>query len=117
LVLKNFPATFQYDVQGCLPAPKARDDSLEIYVEGNDIVMHHGQVIYNCCADMVVDLVDERPLLKLIERETFEYYPCPCLCPYNISARIPNLPPGDYQVEVWNEDQSNLYGWAEVTVP
>jgi parallel beta-helix repeat protein len=121
IVLKNFPASgFEYDVSGCLGRPGIQeDDTIEIFVEGYDIVMHHHNAVYNCCAAIVVDLIDERPLLKLIERETYPegYPPCPCMCTYDIRARIPNLPPGTYRVEVWNEGQSHCYGWAEVTVP
>ncbi len=119
LVTKNFPATgFEYDVQGCLGSATTADDQVEIYVEGNDIVMHHYSAIYNCCAAIVVDLIDEHPLLKLVERETYPGgYGCFCTCPYDISARIPNLPSGNYRVEVWNGDQSHRYGWAEVVVP
>jgi hypothetical protein len=119
IIMKNFPATsFEYDVQGCLSLTTTTDDLINISVEGNDIVVHHHNAIYNCCATIVVDFVGDRPLLKLIERETYPGgYPCFCMCPYNISARIPNLPPGNYQVEVWNQDQSHRYGWAEVTVP
>lgn len=119
IVMKNFPATgFEYNVQGCLGSTTTIDDLIDISAEGNDIVVHHHNAIYNCCATITVDFVDERPLLKLIERETYPWgYACPCICPYDISARIPNLPSGDYQVEIWNWDQSHRYGWAEVTVP
>jgi hypothetical protein len=117
LVLKNSSANrHEYHVQGCLDSTTPTDDQVEIYVEGNDIVMHHYSAIYNCCAAIVVDLVDEHPLLKLVERETYGV-PCTCTCPYDISARIPNLPSGNYRVEVWNGDQSHRYGWAEVVVP
>ncbi len=118
IVAKDSPATgFEYDVQGCPSLTTTTDDLIDISVAGNDIVVHHSNATYNCCAAIVVDFVDDRPLLKLIERETYPGgYPCFCTCPYDISARIPNLPPGDYQVEVWNWDQSHRYGWAEVTV-
>jgi hypothetical protein len=65
----------------------------------------------------VVELVDRRPLFKLIEKETYpDNPPCHCLCYYEITARIEDLPPGTYRVEVWNEDETHLFGWAEVTV-
>jgi predicted outer membrane repeat protein len=119
IVLKDFsPTGFGYDVQGCLAPITTTDDLVEIYVEGDDIVMHHYDVTYNCCAVIVVDFVDERLLLKLIERETYPgaLPPCFCLCPYDVNVRISNLLPGDYRVEVWNEDQSHCYGWAEVKI-
>jgi hypothetical protein len=119
VVMRNFPRpSFEYNVGECLPSATAKDAQVEIYVEGNDVVVNHYNAIYNCCAVIVVDFSDERPLLKLIERETFPGgFPCPCICPYDINARIADLPPGDYRVEVWNEDQSHRYGWANVTIP
>jgi murein DD-endopeptidase MepM/ murein hydrolase activator NlpD len=118
VVLKTSAASFEYDVQGCLAPTTTTNDWVEIYVEGDAIVMHHYDATYNCCAVIVVDFVDERPLLKLIERETYPgaLPPCFCLCPYDINVRISDLLPGNYRVEVWNEDQSHRYGWAEVTI-
>jgi hypothetical protein len=119
IVLKSLsPTGFKYDIQGCLALTTATDDLVDIHVEGDDIVMHHYDVMYNCCAVIVVDFIDERPLLKLIERETYPgaLPPCFCLCPYDVNVRISDLLPGNYRVEVWNEDQSHCYGWAEVTI-
>jgi nitrous oxidase accessory protein NosD len=117
VVLKNLAPGFRYDVTGCLRTAATNNHHVEIYVEENDIVIHHYNAIYNCCAVIVVDLVDERPLFKLIEGEAFLGPPCDCMCLYNISARIPHLPSGKYRVEVWNSSQSLCYGWAEVEVP
>jgi nitrous oxidase accessory protein NosD len=117
IVLKDFADSFRYDVTGCLRPAATHDHHVEIYVENNDIVVHHYNAIYNCCAVIVVDLVDERPLLKLVESETFPGPPCDCMCPYNINARIPDLPSGNYRVEVWNASQSLCYGRAEVEIP
>ncbi len=119
LVLKGYSeAGFSYETSDCLASSgKADGDQVEIWVEGHDIVMEHRGATYNCCATMVVDLIDQRPLLQLIERETYpQGGPCDCLCPYDLSARIPNLPPDTYQVEVWDESKTHLFGSAWVTV-
>ncbi len=119
LVLKAYSETnFSYETSDCLESlGKADGDQVEIWVEGRDIVMEHSGAIYNCCATMVVDLIDQRPLLQLIERETYpQSGPCYCLCPYDLSARIPDLPPDTYQVEVWDESKTHLFGSAWVTV-
>jgi hypothetical protein len=117
----NYPeAGFSYQVSGCLRSASRANDEVKIWVEGQDIVMEHHGAIYDCCAKVVIDFVDQRPTLKLIERETYPYYPsipCPCICPYDLSARITGLPPGDYLVEVWDRDQTRLFGSAWVTIP
>jgi hypothetical protein len=119
IVLKAHSAEgFSYEASDCLDSSgKAEGDDVEIWVEGHDISMKHSGAIYNCCATMVVDLIDQRPLLQLIERETYpQLGPCYCLCPYDLSARIPGLPPGTYRVEVWDESKTHLFGSAWVTI-
>jgi hypothetical protein len=119
LVLKAHPETsFIYEASDCLDSSgRAEGDDFEIRVEGRDIVMQHRGAIYNCCATMVVDLIDQRPLLQLIERETYpRSSPCYCLCPYDLSARIPDLPPDTYHVEVRDESKTHLFGSAWVTI-
>jgi hypothetical protein len=118
LVTKSYQAGFSYEVGECQETLAAlTNDQVEIWVEGNDILMRHTDALYNCCAEIVVELVDRRPLFKLIEKETHPNNPpCHCLCYYEITARIEDLPPGTYRVEVWNEDETHLFGWAEVTI-
>jgi hypothetical protein len=119
--MKGYAGTgFSFAVSGCLRSVSRANAEVEIWVEGQDIVMEDRGAIYNCCAKIVIDFVDQRPTLKLIERETYLYYPgvpCPCLCPHDLSARIAGLPPGDYLVEVWNAEQTRLFGSAWVTIP
>ena len=113
-----YTSGLEVDVQGCLDTTVRAEDLVDIYLEGNDVVVRHDKVIYNCCAEIVVHLIDERPVLMLVECEDYSgSAPCRCLCPYNVSARVPDLPPGRYLVQVWNCDQSHLYGEAKVTVP
>jgi hypothetical protein len=110
---------FSYVASDCLgpSGGRADGDQVEIWVEEHDIVMEHREATYNCCATMVIDLIDQRPLLQLIEQETYpQSGPCDCLCPYDLSARISNLSPGTYLVEVWNEGKTYLFGSAWVTV-
>ena len=79
--------------------------------------MAHDNAIYNCCAQMVVYLEDQRPLLKLIEAEEYpDRGPCRCICSYELGARIANLPPGTYVVQVWNRAQERLLAEKTVTV-
>jgi len=119
LVLKAHAAvSFSYEASDCLASSRrAEGNQVEIWVEGHDILMEHRGAIYNCCATMVVDFVDQRPLLQLIERETYpQGGPCYCLCPYDLSARIADLSSGTYHVEVWDEGRTHLFGSAWVTV-
>lgn len=118
VVLRDYFRTFTFSVSECRGFTTATNDRIQVEVQDRDIVVTHTNAVYNCCAEIVVDLVDERPLFKLIEREAYlQGAPCHCTCPYDISARILDLPPGHYQVEIWNWNQSHLYGQADVIVP
>jgi hypothetical protein len=112
------PPSLSYKASDCLKVRRGPEEGkVEIYVEGNDVVMEHNGVVYNCCAEVVVELVDSRPLLKLIEKETYpDRPPCRCQCPRDITAKVEDLPPGTYNVEVWNEGLTHLFGRAEVTI-
>jgi len=109
---------FQYESSECLnSSDRGESEQVEIRVEGRDVVMEHRGVVYNCCATMVIDLIDQRPRLQLVERETYsESGPCRCVCPYDLKAWIRNLPAGTYDVEVWDERRTHLLGSAQVTI-
>ncbi|MBN1483537.1 MAG: BMP family ABC transporter substrate-binding protein [Chloroflexia bacterium] len=112
---------FDFWASGCVTPSRGTamepSEAITVYVEGNDVVMSHTGAIYNCCATMVVDFEDQSPLLKLVERETYEDGPCYCLCPFNLSARISDLEPGEYEVEVWDEPNNRLVLSVSVTIP
>jgi YVTN family beta-propeller protein len=108
---------FTYQASSCLGEPTRAPERIDIWAEGHDIHMAHQDAAYNCCAQMVVYLEDSRPLLKLVEQETYpDSSPCRCLCTYQLGARMTNLPPGIYQVQVWNGAAGILLGEKEVRV-
>ena len=108
---------FTYQVSTCQGSSARGPARIEIWVEGHDILMAHHEASYNCCARIGVYLEDQRPLLKLIEQESYpDSQPCRCVCPYEITARIADLPLGTYRVEVWNGAAEQRLAQAEVTV-
>ena len=108
---------FTYQASACLGTAARAPGTVEIRVEGRDIVMEHLDAAYNCCAQVAVYLEDARPLFKLIEQEEYPDGPaCRCLCAHNLGARIANVPPGRYRVEVWNGAVNELLAKFEVTV-
>jgi len=115
--------SFHYSVSGCerplrYAGHHSTGDEIHIWVEEKDILMRHDGAIYNCCAVVMVTLERQRPLLKLVELETYPTSePCRCVCAWDISAHISNLAPGIYQVEVWNGMEPKLLARVEVTIP
>ena len=108
---------FTYAASTCLSQPTRGPARIDIRVEGHDIVMAHDGAIYNCCAQMVIYLQDRSPLFKLVEQEEYpDSEPCRCLCPYQLGARIANLPAGTYGVQVWDGTTDTLLAEERVTV-
>ena len=102
VVQKKMKPDFSYDVQGCL-SDCMDCENIEFIVEGNDLTyIHYAYHIYNCCADMMVLFEMENNLIKFIELEHFgEGGPCDCLCDYELTGTVHDLPAGEYTIEVW----------------
>jgi hypothetical protein len=101
--------SFSYDASSCLGDATRGVDRIELWAEGCDIVMSHHEALYNCCAQMTVYLEDQPPLFKLTEQEEYpDSEPCRCMCPHELGARIANLPPGTYFVQVWDSAADKL---------
>ena len=78
-------------------------DDVEFVVDGNDLTYYHyAEMIYNCCAEMIVQLEMEESLIRFIELEHFgEEGPCYCICDFELTGTVYDLSPGEYTVEVW----------------
>jgi hypothetical protein len=94
---------FTYQATSCLGEPTRTTDRIELWVEGCDIVMTHRDAVYNCCAQVVVYPEWQGTLLRLVEQEEYpDSEPCRCLCRIDLGARLADLPPGTYTVQVWD---------------
>lgn len=75
---------------------------------------------YVCCAEIEVAIGQDGDVIRVIETNVGEV--CRCMCGYPITARLSDLPAGEYIVEVWgveyfDADALELLGSAEVTIP
>jgi hypothetical protein len=104
----------------CLPIAHADDPCFpEIYgwaVEDTILVAHQG-AYYNCCAVVAVSMQLPEPfVVDFLEEETFPVGPCYCECCFDIDMWAGGFSPGTYQVRVWNQDHTVLFGQVEVQV-
>jgi YVTN family beta-propeller protein len=96
-------AAFTYQASSCLGEPTRTDGRIELWVEGCDILMTHRDAVYNCCAQVVVYPEWQGTLLKLVEQEEYpDREPCRCVCRIDLGARLADLRPGTYTVQVWD---------------
>ena len=116
--------SFSFTSSGCLgdgmkdqeQGGRSTCEGIAIWTEGDDIVMEHLGAIYNCCTGMIVDLEALSGVFRLTERPEFPDRLCFCECPYDLTARIEDVPPGTYRVEVWDPTESLLLCVREVTI-
>lgn len=93
-------------------------DSVFAETLGDTLMVYHTGAFYNCCAIVEFTLQEEDTIINIIETETFgPEGPCYCMCCFDLSVGIVGLPPDDYLVRVWNEDQTVLHGEVQITIP
>jgi len=116
--------SFSFASSGCIQdkgagqeeGERSTCEGISIWTEGDDIVMEHFGAMYNCCTGMTVDLDAAGSLFRLIERPEFPDWKCHCICPYDLTSRIEDVPPGTYRVEVWDPTEHVLLCEQEVTI-
>jgi len=93
---------FVYTVDGCLECEEGNCENMEFIVDGNDLTyLHYAEMIYNCCAEMIVQLEMETGLIRFIELEHFIDGPCDCICDFKLSGTVFDLASDEYTIEVW----------------
>jgi hypothetical protein len=93
--------------------------TVTISVEGSDVLVEQN-LSYVCCAELVISAGRNGDVIKLVETNAGEV--CRCMCGYPVTARLTDLPAGDYTVEVWgvqylDAHSLELLGSSEVTIP
>ncbi len=85
------------------PPAWAQECSEEVVFETFDgtIVMHHREALFNCCAYLEIEVVQDAFEVGIFEWEMFEAGPCYCLCCFAADATVSGLNPGDYAVSLW----------------
>jgi len=91
-------------------------DTVRAEAVGNTINVYHDQAEWNCCAEIVFDLHAVQDTFDLLEFETFEVGPCWCICCFDLSASIVDVPLGEYLVRVINGHTGGVFAEVWVTV-
>lgn len=78
-------------------------------VDGSSVTIHHDGAFYNCCPDpFEYDVFWEDGTLVVVENEILTN-PCYCMCCFNLSATIDDVPPGDWTVLFqWGDHEVEL---------
>jgi len=78
------------------------------------ICVEHLHAYENCCLDLRVEIEAEAFVVDFYESDVGEA--CDCLCCFLLRYDAYGFAAGHYQIRVWNEDGSVLYGETEVDV-
>ena len=105
--------------EGITPTTDPEWAKVEITVRGGDIHVEQN-LSYVCCAELAIAAGQDGDVIKLIETNVGEV--CRCMCRYPVTARLADLPPGTYTVEVWGVQRLGIHplellGRSEVQVP
>jgi hypothetical protein len=89
-------------------------DSILIQVTGNNILVTHKDALYNCCAVITTEIVQNEYQIDLYEKASNEI--CDCLCNFDLQTLIQNLSSGVYTLSVYNTIGQYVAG-GMATVP
>ncbi|MBC8423173.1 hypothetical protein H8E07_03530 [bacterium] len=91
-------------------------DEVRVDVDGADVTVFHDAALYNCCPDpFAYDAHWESDRLVIAETEVLTN-PCFCVCCFDLSTTVENVPPGDWVLRfVWFDSEATA--WTEVEVP
>jgi len=86
-----------------VPAALAQECEEIVLVEPGDgsIGVSHVQALYNCCAWIEFDILQDGFEIDVHEWERFEFGPCYCMCCFDLFATVSGLASGEYEVTVW----------------
>jgi len=120
----ELPATgFTYWASDCVVEISAvvnlkNPDVIRVEIGDGYFRIYHYGVMYNCCATMVVRMEETMTGFDFYEIETYpNSSPCYCICPFNLKMGVSGLAPGEYEVNVYNEDESTHYYHDWIFIP
>lgn len=109
--------SMRYQVVPCDEAggnmPALDEQRFSVSVEGR-FIRFQDMIRANCCADNItLDMVVEETTIVVREREWLTS-PCFCICDYPTTAIMGPFEPGEYTLEVWQDDE--YIGCGKVTI-
>jgi hypothetical protein len=76
-------------------------DCVEYQYDGvGTLTLQHINAGFNCCPIIHADISIVGYSITIQETETYEFWPCPCLCLFDLDYGIYNLPPGVYWIRI-----------------
>ncbi len=111
-------------VLACIVSPTVAQDYLWCFnadlvfleVEGTTVTIYHHATVYNCCPDLFAyEATWEEDHLVVTETEVLTI-PCICLCCYDLSTTVENVPPGEWIMWFrWYDYEA--HDWLQVEMP
>ncbi len=108
------PELTDYSVGGC--GTKARND-LEYIFDNGTLIMNHYDAYFNCTNVFSIEFNLSEDTLRFYEISTGSGY-ATCMCYYEMSATVINIPTGSYVAEIYQKQYPNsdieLYDRREI---
>lgn len=90
----------------CLQPEEVQPGGIQVSVSGSSLRIVDPEAMFNCCLEPVMDLRLEGDHIIALEHEAGDGPGCNCVCSYELSAEIQNLPAGSYLVSVFRGDET-----------
>jgi len=107
--------TFSYYQFPCSNESTAKGDSFAIYVQDNDVLIWHYNLVTSCCDTIRGEFKQSAETLKVYEK--YDGVVCYCLCSFTLSYKIDDLNPGSYFLKIFAETDSFLLKDTTIVIP
>jgi hypothetical protein len=91
------------------------EDEVYAQVEGRQLTIFHDAALYNCCWNPMEYIVYWQDGQLHVEEYEILQNGCWCLCCYDLSVTVPDLPPGQWTV-LFNWENEETGQWQEVVL-
>ncbi|MBN2360902.1 MAG: hypothetical protein JXR83_15710 [Deltaproteobacteria bacterium] len=115
---QTLPIAITTQGSACKSSALSEASSIQLTVVGHTLTIADDNATFNCCLIPVMQVTVEQNIITVLETETGDT-PCYCMCQYELSAQVTNLPDGDYLVRVYHSqiDAASLVHEQTVAVP
>ncbi|MGA1868858.1 MAG: hypothetical protein ACMUJM_09960 [bacterium] len=106
------PAIKEYSNSDCNPTTREEKHSQFSYLYEHDILyLYHKDALFNCCIIEIarsMEIVDHT--INIYEEELLDGSGCRCVCNYDLTTLIENLPSGTYSAQFFNKKSGEFLG-------
>ena len=87
------------------------EERFEIIVDENLVTIKNTDILTNCCSSFQSELNINNNVISITQRDT-SIQKCKCMCNFDLSYSISQIPPGNYTLVIYREEYTK-FGYNE----